>query len=178
MKSVQLSENQISAVVNYLLGTELSINVALHACYIDAEEPGYFANELDSVSQYYLEERIFKCAMCKVWSNIFEHVRQIKRIGETPACEICLMSPEDIFSSDSHFLRACGIPAEVLTVHESLLRCPDIAMGVRPNPNGLLLVTNEDLDFLLACGIRVRLSPKDTARRKLITDERENHRDH
>jgi hypothetical protein len=172
MKSIQLTERQISAVVNYLLGTELSINAALQACYIEAEEPGYLANELDSISQYHLEERIFRCTVCNVWSKMFDAARETILHGEEPACEICSMSSEDICDSDSQFFAACGILTEELTVAQILPLCADIAMGVRPILNDRLLITDADLDFLLTCGIRVRLSPKDMARRKLKIDRR------
>lgn len=171
MKSSRLTKYQISAVVNYLLGTELSIVAALHHYYIEAAEGFYYANELDSVSQYFLEERIFKCAVCNLWSKMFERASKSMPNGETPACEVCLMSRDDIFNSDSHFLRACGIRAEVLTVTGNLWLCPDMAMTPRPRPDGRLLVTDVDLDFLSACGIQVRMTPKDAARRKLVTDQ-------
>jgi hypothetical protein len=172
MKSIQLTENQILAVVNYLLETELSVSAALQACYIEAEEPGYFANELDSVSRLYLEERIFQCAVCNLWTKMFEQAHATMRNAMTLACEICLMSAEDIFDSDSHFLCSCGIRAEVLTVTENPPRCPDIAGALRPRCR--LIVTDADLDFLSACGIRVRMSPADTARRKRLKDEKGN----
>jgi hypothetical protein len=172
MKTIPLTEKQISAVENYLIGTELSLCAALHACYIDADEPGYFADELDSVSQYYLEERIFKCALCGVWSRTFERAREAMRNSETPNCEICVMSPEDIFNSDLHFLRACGIGGDVQAITANFPLSPDIA-GT-PRPTDRLLVTDADLDFLSACGIRARLSPEDSARRELVTVGRKN----
>jgi hypothetical protein len=92
MKSIPLTESQISAIANYLLGTELSIRTALHACYIDAEDEGYFADELDSASQSELEERIFKCGRCDLWSRMHGQARETIRNDGVPACEICGMS--------------------------------------------------------------------------------------
>ncbi len=176
MKSIPLTEGQISAVVSYLLGTELSINAALHACYIDAEEPGYFADELDSVSQRYLEERIFKCDLCCLWSRAFEQARSAIRSGEKPACEICVKSPLAVLYSDVQFLRACGIHTDVLTYgrHLGLAGILLNQVGEAPRADCRLQVTDADLDFLAACGIRVRLSPGDAARRELVTVGRKN----
>jgi hypothetical protein len=174
VKSIQLTENQISVVVNYLLGTELSICAALHACYIDAEEPGWFADELDSISQSYLDERIFKCALCSVWSKMIDSACSAMRNGEMPACKICAMSPVEILYSDVQFVRACGIHTDVLRAGKPLGFAAILFNKMTSRPDCRLQVTDGDLDFLSACGIRVRLSPEDAARRELVTVARRN----
>ena len=174
MKSIPLTENQISAVENYLLGTELPIRAALHACYIEAEEDGYFAEELDSVSQRYLGERIFKCGLCGVWSKMFDRARNTTRNGETPTCAICVTSPLDILYSDVQLLRACGIHTDVLRTGKPMGFASILFNRIAdtPRPDCRLQVTDADLDFLSACGIRARLTPKDATRRKLVTHKR------
>jgi hypothetical protein len=174
MKSISLTERQLSALETYLLGTNLSICAALHACYIDAVKDSYFADELDSVSQRYLEERIFKCAKCNVWSRRLGEAREALRSGETPACEICVMSPTGILYWDIQFLRACGIHPEALRTGKPMGFVSILFNKLPESPNRecRLQVSDEDLDFLAACGIRVRLNTEDTARRKLIVEER------